>query len=996
MFARLCAAITVIMVVGCSVTRTTLDSSHADEGSAARVVAFTAREFTRPYIEVTPDGHHFYFDVLGEIYRAPIEGGNAERMNLGDGWKWQPTLSMNGGWLAFNRDHARAPGAWVQRIGTDERFMALSVDRIEQGSVHTIDEPIHIHNGGRDRLNLQTGLVEEVAAELPGLKGQFRQSLDGRWAGYAMLDGERTMLAVVEIATGERRVTGCELDTTITTRPLATYAFIPGQPQVVLSRDGRFLHCAFDGTEREIAVTAGVETTLAPMLVPRADNPARVQIRHPALAPDGSELAFTARGRIWRRSLGGRQEPLLPGAGEALMPAYAPDGKSIAFVALQDGVASLRLMDRESRLVRTLSSSTRVGYANPVWSPDGTKLAFVEVDQRGAGVRHDAAGDAIVYLTLDGGRVFEIAKTMPTPNQTHLYQRVSWAPDGEGVYYTREKRSQGGGSIESIELLHQPLHGEPVVLLTMQPAIQAAIVSPSGRHVALQDRLGIAIVPLPHPSDAPRNVRSIHLAEARRLPRIAVNGPDYVWWSRDEALWWSVQDEIFASREWKYGRMAPSQRMARIVLPERASQEYEVKVYSGARIITMTDAGVVEDGAIATVGSTIAYAGPASGLPEEFGNSPPVDISGKTVIPGLIDVHAHHAFGLDDLEAMSSRQLLAEVAYGVTTVFDPQVSTIKTAYLRDLSRDDEFVGPTFFGSGSGLLGDRSNGAHALIENAGDALGYVERQAKAGAPLVKAYWRPSRQDRQWLVDAARKFGVGIASDENRTLPIQLGSVQDGYTAIEHGLTLQPAPSRADVIGFMKGSGASITPAVAIGGNVEEFLARRTQPDMRTACLVDSPGKLTSAQAAQARRSTDLSGIVVHARNALHEYADMLESGIRVSIGGHGKPPGLITHWEMWALTLGGATPMNVLKAATVNGAYKLGMQDRIGALAEGMDADFVILDANPLDDIYNTLEIASVVRRGRVVQWPEGTRPPLSWPSDVDWEACKTWNLGVQR
>src|SRR5690606_29121376 len=140
----------------------------------------------------------------------------------------------------------------------------------------------------------------------------------------------------------------------------------------------RFLHCAFDGTEREIAVTADVGMVLAPMLVPQVERPARVQIRHPAVASDGSELAFTARGRIWRRSLGGRQEPLLPGAGEALMPAYAPDGKSIAFVALQDGVASLRLMDRESRQVRTLLSSTQVGYANPVWSPDGTKLAFVE------------------------------------------------------------------------------------------------------------------------------------------------------------------------------------------------------------------------------------------------------------------------------------------------------------------------------------------------------------------------------------------------------------------------------------------------------------------------------------------------------------------------------------------------------------------------------------------------------------------------------------------
>src|SRR5690606_19718871 len=231
---------------------------------------------------------------------------------------------------------------------------------------------------------------------------------------------------------------------------------------------------------------------------------------------------------------------------------------------------------------------------------------------------------------------------------------------------------------------------------------------------------------------------------------------------------------------------------------------------------------------------------------------------------------------------------------------------------------------------------------------------------------------------WIVEAAREFGVGIASDESRTRPVQLGSVQDGYTAIEHGLTLQPAPSKADVIEFMKQSGASITTTVAIGGNVDEFLARRTKPDMRTACLVQDPERWTSAQAGEARQSKDLSGIVVHARNALHEYAEMLNAGVRISIGGHGSPPGLITHWEMWALALGGATPMNVLKAATVNGAYKLGMQDRIGALAEGMDADFVILDANPLDDIYNTLEIDRVVRRGRVVQWPEGSRLPLSW------------------
>src|SRR5690606_6132297 len=478
-----------------------------------------------------------------------------------------------------------------------------------------------------------------------------------------------------------------------------------------------------------------------------------------------------------------------------------------------------------------LLSSTRVGYANPVWSPDSTRVGFVEVDQRAGGWKPDESNDAIKYLSIGDGRVHEIARTEPTPNGTHLYQRITWAPDGSGIYYTRENWMPGGGVVESIELLFHPLGGERVVMLTMQPSIQAAVVSPDGRHVALQDRLGIAIVPLPHPSEAPKHARHISLKEARRLPRFHVNGPDYVWWSPDDASWWSVQDELLVSRERTLGKMSPTARLARIVLPERAADVAETRGYSGARIITMTDACVIEDGAIVTTGSKIRYAGPASALPAAFRGESIVDISGKTVIPGLVDVHAHRGFRLDDLEAMSSRQLLAEVAYGVTTVFDPQVSTIKSAYLTDLTRDDAFPGPTFLGSGTGMLGAAANGAHALIEGAEDARGYVERQAKAGAPLVKAYWRPSRQDRQWIVEAAREFGVGIASDENRLRPVQWGSVQDGYTAIEHGLNLQPAPSMDDVIQFMKQSGASITTTVAIGGNVDEFLARRTKPDMR---------------------------------------------------------------------------------------------------------------------------------------------------------------------
>lgn len=990
---RAFAAMAASLLAACSTTPDALSRGHVGENLMERRVTFTATRFTRPYIEVSPDGQSMYFDVLGEIYRAPISGGRAVRVALGDGWKTQPTLSRDGGWIAFTRDHAEAPGIWVQSTTSSERFMALSSDGVGIGPVEALDEAIYYpHDGVQLERNLQTGSFERIGTKLPGKNGQVRKSRDGRRIGYAAVHGDRTVLIVHQAATGKDLLTGCELDPSNDNDRVATYAFIPAQDAVLLSRNGSFVRCGFDGAEREIPVTAEVDIALAPMLLPRTDRVRRTQIRHPSITARGSELAFTARGRVWRAALGGSPEPLLPERGESLMPAYAPDGKSIAYVYQEDGVASLRLLDIESGKVRILASSVDRTYANPAWNPDGSLLAFVDVDQRNRG----ADGDVIRYLSLRDGSIGDFGRTTPTPNQTHLYQRISWSPDGEGIYYTREPWPESGGRLDAIELIHHPIGGEPEVLLTMQLAIQAAVVSPSGRYVALQDRLGIAILPLPHPSDVPVHVRHVSLMEARRLPRIRVNGPDYVWWAADDQLLWSVQDEVFVSREWKFGRMVPTERVARIILPAQEQRPAERKVYSGARIVTMTERGVIENGAIATAGSTIEYVGPAHGVPVQFEDAEVVPLSGKTVIPGLIDVHAHRSFYLDDLATLSSHEFLAEVAYGVTTVFDPQVSTIKSAYLTDLSRDDTFPGPTFYGSGSGILGDIHNGAHALIESPDDAIGYVERQAKAGAPLVKAYWRPSRQDRQWLVQAARGMGVGIASDERRTMPVQLGSVQDGYTAVEHTLMLQPAPAKSDVIRFMKDSHVSITPTVAIRGHVEEFLARRTKPDMRASCLVRDPEARTSPQALRERSQDDLTDINVVSRNALRESAEMLNAGVRVSIGGHGKPAGLITHWEMWALALGGATPMNVLKAATVNGAYKLGMQDRIGALAEGMDADFVILDANPLDDIYNTLEIDRVVRRGRVVQWPEGSRLPLSWPGDVDWEACKAWNLGVPR
>ena len=92
---------------------------------------------------------------------------------------------------------------------------------------------------------------------------------------------------------------------------------------------------------------------------------------------------------------------------------------------------------------------------------------------------------------------------------------------------------------------------------------------------------------------------------------------------------------------------------------------------------------------------------------------------------------------------------------------------------------------------------------------------------------------------------------------------------------------------------------------------------------------------------------------------------IDAGGRVQIGGHGQREGLGTHWEMWALSHGGATPHQVLRAATLHGAAYLGLDKDIGSLEVGKLADLVVLEKNPLDDIRNTETLTQVMVGGRL-------------------------------
>ena len=382
----------------------------------------------------------------------------------------------------------------------------------------------------------------------------------------------------------------------------------------------------------------------------------------------------------------------------------------------------------------------------------------------------------------------------------------------------------------------------------------------------------------------------------------------------------------------------------------------------GARVITMANLasgpiqgtpGVIENATLIVEGNRITAVGPSSSVSVPAGATR-VDVKGKTIMPGIIDVHGHLGSESNGLVAQSSWPLAANLAFGVTTSHDPSNDSETVFTNAELVRAGAKLGPRVFSTGTILYGAETP-FKAVVESYDDALSHVRRQKALGAISVKSYNQQRRDARQMIVKAARELDILDVPEGGSLLYMNQTHILDGHTGVEHSL---PVPRLyKDTVELFAKSGVGYTPTLIVGyGGLsgEYYWYQHTNVWENERLLHFTPREVIDARSRRRQMAPDADFNHVLISRGAKQVAD---AGGSVQLGAHGQLQGLGAHWELWMLQQGGMTPMESLRAATIAGARYLGLDGDIGSLEKGKLADLIVLDRNPLENIRHSESIA---------------------------------------
>jgi imidazolonepropionase-like amidohydrolase/Tol biopolymer transport system component len=812
------------------------------------------------------------------------------------------------------------------------------------------------------RLNRQTGQIETVTG---GAGGACRPQIspDGKLLAFVKRVRLKSVLYIHNLSTGEEWPVYDDLshdqqETWAIFGVYPNFGWTPDSNNIIFYAKGKIWNLNINSLN---AVQIPFEVTSTQTITDALHFPQKVfqdeftvkMIRQLTTSPDGKTVAFNAAGYIYTKSLPNGTPSRITATNDfEYEPAFSPDGKSLVYVDWSDMLkGSINKIDLTTCQVTRLIAEKGF-YYSPKFSNKGDKIVY----RKGEG--NETSG----FAFGKNPGIYTVSANGSTPKMiinNGIYPQFS--TDDSKIYYQSSE-----GDKKAFKMM-DTTGANQQTLYTSKYATQFN-PSPDGKWMAFTELYNCYITPMVY-TGGEQDLSATN--KAIPLSKLTRDAGTYLHWSKDsQTLMWTLGPKYFV-RDIRNAFPFAADGTDKTPVSDTVGIDIDLKLktdvpdgkiaFKNVRIITMKGDEVIENGTIIIYQNKITAIGKSSDIqiPED---AKVYDLSGKTIMPGIVDVHAHLHTSPDGISPQQDWNYYANLAFGVTTAHDPSSNTEMVFSQSEMLKAGNMVGPRVYSTGTILYGADGD-FKTVINSLDDARSNLRRLKDVGAFSVKSYNQPRREQRQEIIEAARELQMEVVPEGGSTFSTNMNMILDGHTGIEHNIPVWPVYKDVKTLWNNSKSGYTPTLIVCYGTQFgENFWYDRTEVWKNEHLLNFTPQSIVDARSL--RRSTSQYGDYGHIE--VSKYVKQIaDGGTKVNLGSHGQLQGLGAHWELWMLTQGGMTPMQAIRCATMNGASYLGMDKEIGSLETGKLADLIVLNENPLDDIHNSDKIKYVMVNGRL-------------------------------